>query len=996
MNLPKLPIVISLAVIAGLVAYLMMPAGGDAMDTRPGAEQHEEPAAPPRTEDAAAATDDVMVREAIASRAVTSRAAGAELDPALAVEMAGFRGRVLHHDGTPAADHRVVLYRFDPDVLIGQPEDLLDDRSIAPDVDAGDALTDAEGRFSLEGVWPRSVYLLHAGVGADNPTPMIIERTPSNREVVDLGDIVLRDGAVVTGTIVDEDGAPVSGAVIHVLDIPAQMLQMVPVDRFDPEGALIMRRADVGMEVVFEMPAWIKQRYEQLPIPTAISGEDGTFRVTGIPPGNNNSLLARHHGMLPGTRPGLSLKAGAEKDVGSVRMKLGEEVYGSVRDEAGEPIAGAEVLIGQGGMFGAVHVAGRSIRTAADGSFSASGFKTGKIVAAARRGSDQVWVITDDQSVMKDLDIVLPTGHDLTVRVTRAGGQHVGAAQLTLLPAPDRREALMMKRFGMTTPIITEEGPEALEDGQYRFKEVLAGNYVVLARAPGHAISSLSVEVAADTSATIELQPETQLTVFVTHRNGTPIGAASVYVEQRGERRMDVGNIPTLAGRTGSDGRLAVQGVPRGEIRLAVRHPRYGWVQEETEISGPTERHLTFDDPGAIEGVLTDGGELPEQGEWAIVSNRTGHVEAMPEMPRITTADAQGSFSITGLQPGEYRLDVIESLSKYTTIGAMMPNMGMTTTYTFGQEQPTVIVSAGQTAHVTLDANPGTAPIDGPAGQVSGTVMIDGMPAEGMLVTVYGERQLKVTVDASGHFDLRQVPAGYVSVQGHKIDGEANMFSVANGVMWQRHVQVEENGQHSVTVDLQTGGLTGDVIGHDGSPAVGAQVSLLSNNKEQGTAYFSAVSDEQGQFTFTGLPTGTYHLSAAHAALGSAAVQEIELGGGTHRCSVNLVATVTVKGHIDRKIFGEDPGHSWLTLNTESGPSGQSWSQIDEDGGFEFTNVIPGTYQVRAWVYYDDSPGKEFEYPSPLQIGATDINGLILPLREIKNEPRGPEARSNK
>ena len=46
-------------------------------------------------------------------------AAAAELDPEIRAALAGFKGRVVHHDGEPVPGTRVLLYRFDADAVIG-------------------------------------------------------------------------------------------------------------------------------------------------------------------------------------------------------------------------------------------------------------------------------------------------------------------------------------------------------------------------------------------------------------------------------------------------------------------------------------------------------------------------------------------------------------------------------------------------------------------------------------------------------------------------------------------------------------------------------------------------------------------------------------------------------------------------------------------------------------------------------------------------------------
>lgn len=983
MTSSKLPLVVLLIVLMGATVFFLIVGGKDdaPMARLPVAEAPSEPrTAMEATE--APREPEASAREAVAAGTDAPSSPSAPLDPELRAEMAGFVGRVLHHDGQPAAETKVVLYHFDPSGIMGEIQDLLSEESIDPDVDAGDAMTDAEGRFELRGVWPRSLYLLNAGVDGGNPTTMIIERTPRNREVIDLGDIHLRDGAIVTGVVVGEDDAPVAGALVRVVDIPAQIFQMVPIERFDPDGAMIVR--DGASKFVVNMPAWVKKRFDKLPLPTTRTAADGSFRVTGIEAGNNHVVAVTKPGHLSALQPGLTLRAGVEKDVGQLRLDEGEEVFGSVTDSTGQPVVGAEVLVGQSGAVTDACFAAAPLRSGSDGSFTTTGFNPGKVVAAARRHPGDPWVITEPQSVMSDLAIVLPRGMNLTVRLSSKAGRVITEPELQLLNGGGGGGAVMLKRFGFSPPIDLGARQQTLEDGRLLLAGLPAGQYTLLARAHGHALTGKAVNLTTNEEITLELDAESGLMVRVTDRAGQPVRAAAIYAGLRDNRRRELGEMPLHCGRTTADGRLAAGGIAPGNVRISARHPRYGWVHADARVPGP-EVQLVFDQPGAIEGVLTEKSQIPEPGKWTIAANREGEKArgSMPEMPRLTTADAEGHFSIQGLQPGEYTLTTLESLSKYKTPGSFLQNMFMARMADMNEMR--YVVVAGQTTHVTLDTEKLPGVVDGPSARITGTILINGQPAANLVVTGWGNGQIRGDVDAAGRFDLGQVQAGHLYLQ---VMDPTNADLISRGELWSQSLQIEENKDQDLQISLETASLAGRVTNPDGTPATGTQVHLSGSvgTDHRGRASFRSLTDDQGQFAFPKVPTGQYNVHAEREDVGQGWSDPVAVSAGHHRVDIQLTPTVAVSGRVDRRAFGDSVGGLWLTFAADNNSQAENWIGIDDDGSFEIGGLVPGTYRARVWANYEGSSSKEFEHSSPIHVGPAGLQGVVLDMKVVEGK----------
>jgi hypothetical protein len=930
----------------------------------------------------------VSVRQAVAERDAAEDAEDAELDPEVRRALAGFKGRVVHHDGAPAANTRVVLYRIDAQVAVGTSADLLGSETIDPALDAGDASTDEDGRFLLSGVWPRSLYVLRAGLGSDNPLAMFVERTPGAGEIVDLGEIRLPDGAVLTGTVLRSDGEPCAGAVVRVIDIPAALLSWVPLERFHPEGALLI--PERRQAAVIAMPRWVKQRFEQLPLPAARTGADGTFRVTGIEAGTH-SLVVTAPEHIVHVKQNLKLQAGAEKDVGTIELDEGEEAYGKVVDAESKPVAGAEVLIGQGGAAGHVYLATPAIRADEKGTFAHAGFKSGRVVVAARRGPGEPWSISEPQPVASDLLVTLPASFSLTVSLTSAAGHPITEPRLRLLTGPMHDGAIEMARFGFSSEIALAERSTALGEGRFRIERLAPGVYTVLADAAGHAVAGQQVELQGNAEVRLQLDLGASLVVAVADRAQKPVRSATVYCNVRGrEGTRRVTGMPLPVGRTGADGQLAVRNLAPGEVRISAEHPAFGWTHAVVQVPGAVAK-LVFDTPGSVEGVLTDAGAVPELGKWTIILMHRGEREAMPAMPRFTMPDAEGKFAVRGLQPGTYDAQVIETLSQFHSPGAFITAMTAGRgEMMFDRPERNVEVRAGQTSFLDLDT--GTKQeVTGPAGHVSGSAFVNGRPAAGFLLTGWGEHgRVSGEVDATGRFDLGRVRAGNLYLQ--LVDQESGL--IGRQTMWSKSLDVVADQNIDLDIQLTTASLSGDVVGPDGAAAPGVRVMvsgmLATDGEDQqgASSHLNTVTDEQGHFELPRLSAGKYSVRAEEASLGVGRA-EIEVRSGyAESVRVQLLATVTVSGRVDYSGLADKPRQGWLTLRRDGAPAESGgWAEIDEQGAFQCEDIVPGTYRASMWLQFGDT-SKEYVDDTPIRVGSAAMRDLVL--HPKPNEPPPP------
>ena len=238
-----------------------------------------------------------------------------------------------------------------------------------------------------------------------------------------------------------------------------------------------------------------------------------------------------------------------------------------------------------------------------------------------------------------------------------------------------------------------------------------------------------------------------------------------------------------------------------------------------------------------------------------------------------TPVNADGSFEIKGVAPGEYNL----------TATARDPNGQQVTGRT------RISVGTGDVANITVTTRPGV--------EVRGRILLDGTPSQQFsmanlrvslvaedaalpnvvnLVAGGGGReavrflsgaQSVAEVGADGSFTLREVgameyrvrvtglPQG-AYVQSGRIDSNDALnapFTIDNA-----------GAQLQLQIGFSPGSVSGAVVDASGATASGVQAVLVPDEARRGRsdAYFTATTGQNGQFAFSNVPPGRYKLFA--------------------------------------------------------------------------------------------------------------------------------------
>tara|TARA_R110002072_G_scaffold264409_1_gene423119 strand:- start:23033 stop:26053 length:3021 start_codon:yes stop_codon:yes gene_type:complete len=908
-------------------------------------------------------------------------------DPDIRKALCGFKGRVVNHLKAPVADCGVRIYRGAMDSLLTQTTDLFaDQKDFEPEYIAGEVQTAEDGRFLMTGVWPRGFYLMFAGLGTDAPTHQVITKAPSPGEIVDLGDVVLNEAGVIVGEVYDSDGNAMAGALVRAADIPGALAAFFPAERFDPEGAVLIREPRAPVQVL-KMPPWVKEAFEHLPIPTTRTDLEGKFRLVGVMPGSN-MLATTARNFLSDVKGSVNVRAGEVKDVGRIRLREGEELYAKVLDEKGKPVAGAEVIAGSTLSLVPIDLASYLGETNAQGEIDGMGFSPGKVTIAARRSKNHAWVLAEPQSIISDVIVTLPAQYSITVSVQMADGAPVKDARFRLLPGKKGEGAAEMFMLGFSKPINLKNCMTKVEDGVWRVTGLNKGYYTMLAEVEGLASGVEGVHLEeADGQCTIKLDPPNLFSVLVVNQDDQPIRNAAIFAQARGDNVVEM---PINCGRTDKEGRVKINKIKGTKLRVSADHPLWGVVHGETKPD--EELVLRLVAPGSLHGVLSENGKPPLPGKFtvAVMWRRNGGARGpLENTPQLITAGLDGSFTVGSLQPGQYSVTALSSLDTLRSPGAIFGIAQSMSLNSSSMSNERVDVLSGQVAEVRLEV--GKKPIEGPTAQLTGSVVVNGRVANGYTITArsssrmiesgpggggptrVGGRRFGGVVDERGRFDLGTIEAGdvTVSVSGN----EDGIFMGRNNSIWSQTVKVTEGEQRDLTIDITTSVLAGNVYLPDGSP--GARVFIQARGRLKvdgelgGSSRQSMVTKADGSFKFSQVPEGMWGLefqSRDGDNRWRAKLENIAVGPGATSDSlrVEMVAQMLVKGRVDLAALPEKPRWGYLVfhrLKPGDAPTanGDSQNGISYRGNGEFVadDLTAGRWRVVLHTQGKDS--KEYE-----------------------------------
>jgi hypothetical protein len=904
--------------------------------------------------------------------------------------LAGFRGRVVPVEEGVS----VSILRFDDLALVGDSRSLLTPERLVPPLVAGRSLTGIDGVFRITGVWPGSFYVLHARSSGGQVIRRLIERAPGPGEIVDLGDIHLEASAVIVGLVTDGQGRPLTGATVRSAPVPSEILRSWPLERFDLVTPVL--HVDGDASHVLEIPAWIRERLEQDVVVSTRTDGSGRFRLRGVSP-TDAAVFVTATNRTPAIRTEFDYAPDTATDLGTIVLDSGETIVGRVLDDRRRPIAGAELLLGQGTSVAPLVFPAPARFTRADGGFSASGFRVGRCIAAVRRNPGSPWIVRAG-SVGKEFIIALPGTCDLTLRVRSRAGIELLEPRFKLLAATPDADDVDLSLLGFKNAVPLDGRLAQQGDGTFLLSDLQKGRYILIADAPGHATRFTPFSLESTLELAIDLERQRSFEVMVSDSDGEPVANARVLLQSEGEFPR-IPRHPIACGTTGENGRLTVTQATCNRLLVRAKHPAHGTAHQHVELPLALV-HIRLEAHGSLAGALTERGQTPQPGKWSL-SIRHTHSHDRIVLPRLAKPGEDGRYRVDGLAPGYYKVSILEA-GRASPIGlALQPDRfaDRFESRTFTTRIP---VHPGRTTELDMDAVPEWEASKGPTANVSGTVTINGRPATGFEVRGWHKRWLIGRVVDNGRFDLGEVALGEVGL--YVVNPKSSREGRFEMLRWES-VSIRGNQPVELNIDLELGSISGRVIHADGHGVVGCLVKL--DRRYRGPkgkwrrSVFHDVSSRRGAFEFQNLPSGMYTATVWDQSHGRVTVPDLAVrnGGRSDGVILRLRRVVTIEGRVELAAMGsERPQWSWLRLYGKDAQgrlvSKEPGTKIRADGRFSLHGVPPGTYEVSIGGRFR-KPGKDFAWETrmfvheaDLVVGAGGLRGITLRPRPSTNRKR--------
>ncbi len=732
------------------------------------------------------------------------------------------------------------------------------------------AFGDAQGRLTL--TLPGTETSISLGLAAPHYIPWKQNRLPVSMAGEQTMTVVLERVASLRGKVIDSDGRPLAGVSVGV---------MPEVDPVDSKRFALFSE---GRE--------------------ALSGADGRFEITSLPPATRLGLIARKAGFATTHSDLDALPPYPTQTDLAVVLAAGRTAIGTVVDEAMHPVAGASVE-----LFRWRRASGNSRRdrpfatsfvetpvvTDAAGQFALRDMAAGRfdlrVSAAGFVMAEVLGMEISDGTGPIDLDTVsLQPGMRLAGQVVDEDDRPVAGADVWI------------GKPGNQSVSSTEDGSRTLSDslGRFHFVDRATGSYQIRARLEGFLVAeSGRLETPLEAPIVLVLRRGATLVGRVVDDRGDVIVGARIRTYQFGEAYRSV--------RTTSDeaGHFELAGLATAKHQLTFEARGFHAQKRQIQV-------LPNTDLEPLEMVLERGARVSGQVEWPDGRPVSGvFVEVTP----VADGDSKAASDHTNAS-GQFEIDNAPIGPAVVTawVGSL-------------EIREEIEVRLGRQS-VSLTLPPGF--------EVSGRVSDeDGEPVASARVTLRpsmrGGRGPRDLSDDDGSFSLTDVVRGTYQLRVQHPRYAAYQAET--------RFDVEAGPTHGLEARLSRGAaVSGRLDGLDPETFSDIKVSLEGRGIS-----LSVTPDHTGRFRFEHLLPNEYRAKAKLARRVLAAAK-FELPAGHEELEIELLPLtgIDLRGRVLQD--GRGVANARVSVDSTVGRSGASHTTAD--GIFLLQGVSEGPQQL--------------------------------------------------
>ncbi|WP_169907692.1 carboxypeptidase regulatory-like domain-containing protein [Priestia abyssalis] len=627
-------------------------------------------------------------------------------------------------------------------------------------------------------------------------------------------------------------------------------------------------------------------------ITTVLTSEDGTFVVNGLPP-DQYTLTIFADNFQNGT-VGAFVQSNVTTPVTVSLVPQPGQITGTVNPVVTGTVAR---LLDNNGRFI------DSAVTNPDGAFQFSNLAPGSYTVSATApgfGTTNAGVtVVANQSSSVSLDLV-PNPGTVSGVITSSNGQPLANA---LVHITDSTGTVIGFAF---TDV----------QGQYTITNIPAGSYTLKASAENFIPSFVGVVLNPGQDLTgvnlsLEASPGSINGQITSSQTGAPIGGATVVV------RDAVTQTILAAATTTIFGNYTINNLPLGPVTVTASGAGFGSTTIGALIT--SNQTTTADialspNRGAISGTVLDTDGNP-------VTGNNIQVQIFNENKVLVTsvlANSDGTYTISGLPPGNYFVTVTAPGFSASTVSAQVTSDTTTNVVNVVTPDPVTLT-------VTVQNSATEAPIAGAnvsVRQQNGIIVGTGV------------------TDSNGQFVFTNLPAGSLAITADASNFGTDSMSVFadRGAVLNTTLSLSPNPGN-------LNGFVSNIVNGDPIPNAVVQLFDFTNTLVQ-----AAVSDQFGQYSFSGISPGTYTVVANAADFGQQSAGAIISSNQTSTLSFALTPNPgIIQGFVTNSLTGTPIQGATVLVRELSGTGPIVYTTItDESGFYQTTTLAPLVYVLVA------------------------------------------------